>query len=134
MSNAFIKSRLKYFAVVLIITPLGFATKLEWVTQYGWVYLYAGDILYSIFFFFLFLTIYPRFNPCKLAAVNFILDVLIELSQLYSTPLLNSIRAFFIGRTILGNGFDYLDFFYYIIGNMFAICLYKIINRKKRLH
>ncbi len=121
--------RLFFLIVVIIITPIGFATKFYRGPFESWMMLYAGDILYPIFWYFLFLFFFPNFNPYLLAVLNLTVDCLGEFSQQISTPLLIAIRKNFIGRTIIGSGFDSNDFIYYIIGNILAIIIYFFISR-----
>lgn len=119
--------RAAFLLTVLAVTPLGFATKLYSGPGEHWMHLYAGDILYPVFWYFLFLTFFPRFNPYLLAGLNLAFDCLCECTQLLHTPHLESIRSTFIGRTIIGNGFDSHDFYYYIIGNILALVLYRLL-------
>ena len=121
------RRRLAFLVTVLAVTPLGFATKLYVGVGESWVHLYAGDILYPVFWYFLFLTFFPRFNPYLLAALNLAFDSICEFSQLLQTPLLESIRSTFIGRTLIGTGFDSHDFYYYLIGNILAVILYRFL-------
>lgn len=119
--------RLAFMITVLAVTPLGFATKFYSGVGESWVHLYAGDILYPVFWYFLFLTFFPRFNPYVLAGLNLAFDCLGECTQLFHPPILESVRSTFIGRTLIGTGFDSHDFYYYLIGNLFAVILYRLI-------
>ena len=120
-----LRLRIIFALTVIAVTPLGFATKFYHGVGETWVRLYAGDILYPVFWYFLFLTFFPRFNPYILAGLNLAFDCLGECTQLLHTPLLESIRSTFIGRTVIGNGFDSNDFYYYLIGNIFAVMVYR---------
>jgi len=122
-----IKLRLLFFSTAVFITPVGFFTKFYLGPGSGWVQLYAGDIFYPVFWYFLFLTVFPHFNYLLLAGINLIFDALIEFTQLINTPLLASIRKNFLGRTIIGSGFDKNDLIYYIAGNILAIVIYCLL-------
>ena len=93
------------------------------------VNLYAGDILYPMFCFFLVLFFLPQINPVLLAAGNLLFDIFIELSQLITLPFLLELRSSFLGSIIFGSGFDFFDFFYYILGNVLALRLYFTLIR-----
>jgi len=127
------RARIVFAAVVVIITPIGFATKFYHGVGEEWVRLYAGDILYPMFWYLVVLTIVPRLNPFLLAGVNLTFDVFGEFSQMISTPFLESIRGNFIGVTLIGCGFDANDFIYYIVGNGLAVLLYfKLLKMIRR--
>jgi hypothetical protein len=118
----------KTILVLFIITPLGFATKFYSGWGQHWVYNYAGDILYPVFWYFLILLGFPRCNPIVLAIVNFTVDVLIECSQIYSNAFLEMVRSSFIGLVVLGQGFDIRDVGYYLIGNTLAVGSYYLLR------
>ena len=124
-----LKQRLTYAIVVLSLTPLGFSTKFYHGVYANWVNLYAGDILYPMFCFFLVLFFLPQINPVLLAAGNLLFDIFIELSQLITLPFLLELRSSFLGSIIFGSGFDFFDFFYYILGNVLALRLYFTLIR-----
>jgi hypothetical protein len=124
------KKRWKSLLVVIIITPFGFATKFYSGWGQLWIYNYAGDILYPIFWYFLILTLFPQLNPLILAILNFVAEVLIEFSQLYSNHIFETVRSYFLGKVVFGEGFDYCDFFYYILGNALGLGIYHIIGLK----
>lgn len=128
------RARIAFAAAVVIITPIGFATKFYHGFGEEWVHLYAGDILYPMFWYFVVMAIVPRLNPFLLAGLNLTFDVLGEFSQLISTPFLESIRGNFIGRTLIGTGFDANDFIYYVMGNILAVLLYFKLMKLIRPH
>jgi len=123
------KKRLLFFIVTILITPLGFATTFYLGPGSKWVELYAGDIFYPVFWYFLIMTIFPRLNYLLLAGFNLLFDIIIEFSQLLEIPFLENIRENFIGRTIFGSGFDKNDFMYYIFGNVISIIIYSLLRR-----
>jgi len=86
-----------------------------------------GDILYPMFWFFLVLFFRPQFSSLKLASTVFIFSTAIEFTQLLSSPLLTQIRSTFIGRTLIGTGFAPVDIFYYFIGCVLAVGLYRVL-------
>jgi hypothetical protein len=128
------KSQLRLFSalIILIITPLGFYTKFYSGPSAHWVHEYAGDILYPLFWYFTIILIFAPDKPYLIAGLNLTFDVLCEFSQLLSTPLLERIRANFLGRTIIGQGFDPIDFIYYILGNILAVLIFLILRKLSR--
>jgi len=121
-----LKTRLYAFAVVILLTPIGFYTKFFHGPHQNWVYSYAGDIFYPMFWFFVLIFIRPRMSAMKAAIIIFIFCTAIELSQLLSFPLLEKIRETFIGRTIIGVHFVLVDIIYYAVGC--ALGLYNLLH------
>lgn len=122
---------------LLIITPLGFLSKAYYGPLKEWVNDSGGDILYEIFwclFFFLLLPNRKAINTIPLWV--FAVTCIIEFLQLWETPLLDAIRATFIGRTLLGTTFVLWDFPHYalgcIIGWLWLLQLWRF--RKHSLH
>ena len=53
----------------------------------------------------------------------------IEFLQLWHPEFLESIRRYFIGRTILGTTFAWIDFIHYCIGFLLSVGLLNHLNR-----
>ncbi len=101
---------------ILIIVPLGLYSKFYSGQAVYWVNNSIGGVLYVIFwclFAFLFL---GNNKPLKIAIVVFSLTCFLEFLQLWHPPLLQYLRSHFIGRTLLGTTFTWLDFPYYLAG------------------
>ncbi len=101
---------------VLIIVPLGIYSKFYSGQAARWVNDSLGGVLYVIFwclFAFLFLS---NTKPWKIAAVVFAITCSLEFLQLWHPPLLEFLRNYFMGRTILGTTFTWSDFPYYLVG------------------
>ena len=114
---------LKIALVLLILVPLGFSTKFYHGPLAGWVNNGAGDILYPIFWFFLLVAVSPKIS-CKAAAFTvFLFSSAVEVTQLFQWPVLVLLRKSFIGRTVVGSGFEWVDFLYYAIGSVAAFIL-----------
>ena len=63
----------------------------------------------------------------KIVIFVFIITCCLETLQLWHPEFLEVIRSNFIGVTILGNSFNWLDFPYYFIGSLLGyLWLYKI--------
>lgn len=102
---------------LLIVTPLGFLSKLYYGPGYKWFNDYAGDILYEIFWsLFFFLLIPSRKAVRQIPLWVLIVTCVLEFLQLWKPPLLQQIRATFWGKTLLGTTFVWLDFPHYVIG------------------
>ncbi len=119
--------RLKYLIILILLIPIGLGTKFYTGPLQDWVHAYAGDIFYPMFWYFLFIFFLPRMNPLIAALVIFSFCTAIEFTQLLSSPLLESIRSHFLGRTLIGVQFVAMDILYYGIGCVLAVGLQKIL-------
>jgi len=114
---------------IIIIVPVGLYTKFYSGPLADWVHSSLGGILYVIFwslFIFLFL---PATNPFRIAIIVFLATCLIEFLQLWHPEFLETIRGYFIGRTILGNSFSWWDMLHYGIGLVLSAILLRIIKK-----
>ena len=113
----FSSKRVKWTLIsILIVVPLGLYSKFYSGEAEHWVNDSFGGVLYVIFwclFAFLFL---GNAKPWKIAAGVFAITCLLEFLQLWHPPLLQNLRSYFIGRSILGTTFAWLDFPYYLVG------------------
>ena len=119
------KLRLYLLLILLVLIPAGIYTKFYHGPGQIWVYNYAGDIFYAMFWYFLLLFSEPLLPPLKTGLVTLIFCTTIELSQLVTSPLLEKIRSTFIGRTLIGAQFVTADIFYYFVGCGLACIIYK---------
>ena len=120
----FSRSILLLFAL-LVLVPLGLGTKFYHGPGFMWVQLFAGDILYPMFWFVLGMLLFPRTHPLVMSLLVFLFSTAIEFTQLLHSPFLAFLRRSFIGRTLVGTSFVWADIFYYLIGCLLAILLYR---------
>lgn len=130
-SLAIMSTRLRLAVVLAVITPLGFGTKLYHGPLAGWVELYLGGVLYVIFFILLAAFIFTRAKIWVLGGVVFGSTCVLEFLQLSHNPLLERIRSTFLGRALIGSGFDLWDFPHYILGAILGMTLLNKVCRQK---
>jgi hypothetical protein len=70
---------------------------------------YAGDTLWALALFWFLGLILARMSTARVAAMALGLSLLVELSQLYHAPWIDSVRQTTIGGLILGFGFLWSD-------------------------
>ena len=113
----FSSKRVKWTLIsILIVVPLGLYSKFYSGEAEHWVNDSFGGVLYVIFwclFVFLFL---GNTKPWKIATGVLAITCFLEFLQLWNPPLLQYLRGYFIGRTVLGTTFAWLDFPYYLAG------------------
>lgn len=117
---------------LLIIIPLGFATKFYNGIYANWVNNSLCGIFYEIFWCLVIFFIFFRLSPFKIVIIVFIVTSALEFTQLCKAPFLEIVRKNFIGRTLIGSSFTWTDFPYYLIGCVIAYFLINSILKKAR--
>jgi hypothetical protein len=110
------KFRIRLFIALLLVTPLGFATKFYSGPLHAWVHDSMGGVLYEVFWCLAAAVFFPRVNIKKTAALIFTATCVLEILQLWHPPFLEAVRMTFIGRTLIGTSFSWLDFPHYLLG------------------
>ena len=110
------KRRLWTFVFLLIIIPIGFATKLYSGPGKDWVNNSLGGVFYEMFWCLFIYYVFIKLKHWKIAISVFIATSVIEIIQLWHPPFLEYIRRYFLGRVLLGTTFSWYDFIYYFIG------------------
>ena len=75
-----------------------------------------GGVIYVILWCLVWAIIRPEWRAESIAAGVLAATCVLEFLQLWHPPLLEWLRSFFLGRTILGSYFDWSDFIYYFAG------------------
>jgi hypothetical protein len=123
-------SKIQKFTILalIIIVPLGFYTKFYSGPAHLWVNNSLGGLFYEIFWILLFSILLPRVRQVKIAIVVFITTCALEFLQLWHPPFLQLLRSSFIGRTILGDSFNLMDFPYYFVGSLTGYLILRMIK------
>ena len=77
---------------------------------------YAGDTLWALMLFLLISTLLAGRPVLARAAISLALAFLVEMSQLYHAPWIDSIRQTTLGGLVLGFGFLWTDLVCYSVG------------------
>jgi hypothetical protein len=123
------KQRWLTLLFIILIIPLGFFTKFYSGPAMNWINNSVGGLLYEIFWCLVLFFLFPEKRPFLLAAIVFISTFFLEFLQLCHPPFLESMRSNVIGRTILGNAFNWMDFPYYLVGSVLGYILLKLISK-----
>lgn len=125
------KQRLITVLILIVITPLGFFTKFYSGPVEDWVNDSFGGLLYEIFWCLVIAFLFTKIKPYKIALWVFFITCLLEILQLWNPSFLELVRNNFIGRTILGNSFNLMDFPYYFAG---SVAGYLILISIRKIH
>ena len=90
---------------------------------------YLGDALWALMVFLIFGFIFPKQNSLRIAFVSISFCFIIEISQLYHAPWIDSIRANSLGGLILGFGFMWTDLVAYNLGVAFGTLLELLLHK-----
>ncbi len=120
------------FVLLLIITPLGFASKYYAGPGAWWFNNYAGGILYEMFWCIVLILFFPHVSALRIACIVLGVTCLLECMQLWHPVFLESIRSTFLGRTLIGTTFVWWDFPHYVIGCFAGWFIIKSISVKNR--
>ena len=120
-------------ASIAVIAPLGFYAKRGYHgPAAAWVRDSLGGTFYEVFWCLVVALVAPRWKSSRVATVVFVATCILEFLQLWHPPLLEWMRSFLIGRTILGSYFDWLDFPYYFLGSAFGWLWLRAVTPRSR--
>lgn len=91
-----------------------------------WIGNYVGDILWGLMVFLCIGFIFKTWSTLKAGLTALLFSFAIEISQLYHSPWIDSIRRTFLGALILGFGFLWSDLICYTIGIMIGVFIEEV--------
>jgi hypothetical protein len=102
---------------LLIVVAMGFLFKYYPGLGHQWLNNYGAAVFYEIFWcLFAFWFFRSKTAIKQIPIWVFIITCIIEFLQLWHPPLLNQVRATFIGKLLLGTTFAWWDFPHYALG------------------
>ena len=124
------KYRIALLVGIVLIIPLGYSIRFS--TSLGMPLLQdiVGSLAYQLLLMFLIAFFYPRASLAKIAVWVCVASSVGELLQLWQPPLLQAIRATWIGRIVLGNTFTLSDFPPYAVGSFLGWLGLRGLRRK----
>lgn len=123
------RDRLSYALLIITTIALGLGSRQYAFLFPPWVKLYLGDFLWSMMVFWILCFLFRTGKSSFLAIQALGFSFLIEISQLYHAPWIDSIRANRLGSLVLGSGFLWSDLVSYSLGIGVGFLLEKIINK-----
>jgi hypothetical protein len=128
-----IRNRISYFILILIVVLIGLASRNYSDLFPEWVKLYVGDTLWALNVFLILGFVFKKMSSFWLAAIAFAFSLLIEISQLYHTPWIDSMRTYKLIAVIIGFGFRWSDLVCYFVGVFIGVILEKTSIAEKML-
>ena len=129
-----IRTRIIFFLCAAAVTVVGLASRRYQAVLPVFVGEYSGDTLWALMMFLLVSTLFAGRTVMSRAGISLVLACLVEISQLYHAPWIDSIRNTTLGGLVLGFGFLWTDLACYtvgiIIGALAECGLRRTSNRK----
>ncbi|MDA0711561.1 MAG: DUF2809 domain-containing protein [bacterium] len=110
------RKRLPTLCLLLILIPLGLATKLPIGFGASWVNNHLGGVIYEVFWCGLLAVLSPKLSTPKIVLTVFLITCFLEVMQVWAPPFLMAIRSTYPGHLVLGSSFDPFDFIDYALG------------------
>ncbi|MFK7809305.1 MAG: DUF2809 domain-containing protein [Saprospiraceae bacterium] len=110
------RSRPPYLFLVIITIAIGLFSRSGYVPEP--ITPYAGDILYTTMYFFLFGMLFPKMSALRVFLLSTLFCFAIEVLQLYQADWIENIRDYKLGGLILGHGFLWSDLLCYTVGGL----------------
>jgi len=120
-----------YLVLVIIVMILGLSTRYFSVYLPNWINIYLGDSLWALMIFFLFGFIFKTIDTRWIAVLAFLFSFSIEISQLYHSQWIDTVRHTRLGGLVLGYGFLWSDLLSYSIGIGIGIFFERLIRSIK---
>lgn len=121
--------RTRFSMISLLIIGLGLLTR--WPAFGHHMFLkYLGSALWGSLIYCAAIILWPRANSRKLAIGSAVFSAIIEFSQLWHTPSLDTIRDTTIGVLLIGKYFSWWDIASYFVGILIAL----IVDLTTRQH
>lgn len=111
-----IRTRITFFLCAVAVTFVGLASRRYQAVLPEFVGEYTGDTLWALMLSLLVSTLVAGRTVMSRATISLGLAFLVEISQLYHAPWIDSIRNTTLGGLILGFGFLWTDLVCYTVG------------------
>ncbi len=118
----------------VLVVLLGLASRRFPAALPPFVGKYPGDALWALMVFLGWAFCKPQASTRTIATLAFTTSCLVEFSQLYQAPWINSIRSTTPGHLILGSTFSWPDIAAYAIGVLIAVALDASIQKALGRH
>jgi len=123
-----------YLSFVIIVVILGLSSRYFAAYLPRGVNLYLGDCLWALMIFFATGSIFRSSDTKWVVVVALAFCYFIEVSQLYHSPWIDTVRNTRIGGLVLGRGFLWSDLISYSIGIAIGSLLDRLILSYHRDH
>lgn len=110
------RTAFRYFFLVMLVMILGLGSRSFSKYFPNWINSYLGDVLWGLMIFFLCGFLFRTKETRVVTVRALIFSYAVEISQLYHSQWLDSLRQTRIGGLVLGYGFLWSDLVSYAVG------------------
>jgi hypothetical protein len=130
------RSVLKSIFLLIVIAGLGFASKFLPFFEGTWVSNQLSGLFYVTELCIIVYLVFPGNSSWIYGLTAFLLTSVLEILQLWDACFLESIRSTFLGQTIIGSSFNWLDFPMYLLGALlgWALLQWVVKNRPMKYY
>jgi hypothetical protein len=121
-TQTMIRLRLTYITTAILVIVAGLASRQSPHLLPPFMAEYAGDTLWALVLFLLISTMFAGTSLAVRTATALAIAFLVEISQLYHAPWIDSIRQTRLGGYALGHGFLWTDLICYTVGIASGAC------------
>src|SRR6056297_2709085 len=121
----------KVIILIFIVGALGITAKLVPFAEGTWISHNLSGLFYVTELCLILYLIFPDHSSVVLALAGFLITSLLEIMQLWNPDFLEWVRSSFVGRSILGSTFSWLDYPYYLGGAILGVILLNLVRRKE---
>ncbi|MDO4925230.1 MAG: DUF2809 domain-containing protein [Turicibacter sp.] len=123
--------RILYFIITSLVMLMGLLSRKFMFIFPKNIAPFIGDMFWAMMVYFGFRFLLPKLSLLKSFNIALIFSFGIEISQLYQSNWINSIRKTTIGGLVLGHGFLWMDLISYTIGIIIAVIIDKALSHAK---
>ncbi len=125
------RRRVGLIAALLVVIPLGLASRKWGADLPVFIADNAGDALWTVAVYLTVALCFPRWRSVTVGCVALAISFGVELSQLIDVDWLNALRKTLPGRLLLGAGFLWVDLVRYAVGAI-AATIVDLVLRNRR--
>lgn len=123
--------RVVYFIITVVVMLMGLLSRKFMFIFPKNIAPFIGDMFWAMMVYFGFRFLIPKLELLKSFNIALIFSFIIEISQLYQSDWINTIRRTIIGGLVLGHGFLWIDLISYSIGIIIGVIIDKVLNHAK---
>jgi hypothetical protein len=123
------RALIKTIVLIVIITALGFSAKLVPHGEATWLSNQLAGLFYVTELSLILYLFFPEHFIILLVIAAFLLTSMVEFMQLWHPAFLEPIRSSFLGHTIIGSTFSWLDFPWYVGGAVLGWLLLRWVRK-----
>ena len=120
--------RVVYFIITAAVMLMGLLSRKFMFIFPSSIAPFVGDMFWAMMVYYGFRFLLPKLELLKSFNIALIFSFIIEISQLYQSDWINTIRKTTIGGLVLGHGFLWIDLISYSIGIVIAVIIDKALN------